>query len=77
VLGDFYSLHAGAETHSSIGLSKTANHATAYTSNKRRGTETAGIVFGFGGNKKEDSAFSGGFDPGLFNVALADAISAT
>lgn len=72
VLGHFHSLHARAETHGSIGLSKTTSHTPQDTSREVVRAKGLGVVFGLGGHEQEDSALGGGFDPGPWDETLVD-----
>jgi hypothetical protein len=70
VLGDLDRLHAGTETHGSIGLSDTTSHTTADTTDEVIGTEALSVVFGLGGDEEEDRALGGGLNPGPRNESL-------
>lgn len=70
VLGNLNRLHAGTETHSSVGLSDTASHTTTDTGDKVIGTEGAGIVFGLGGDEEENRTLGGCLNPGPRNESL-------
>jgi len=71
-LCDLDRLHAGAETHCSIRLCHSTEDTTADAGREVRGAEGTGIVFSFGGDKEEDCAFGGGFDPGPGDETLVD-----
>lgn len=47
VLCDLHGFHAGAEAHGGVGLGDTADHAAADSTDKVRGAEGFGVVFGF------------------------------
>ena len=70
MLRDLDRLHASTETHCRVGLCNTTSHATADATHEVAGPERLGVVFGFGGDEKEDGAFGGGFDPGPGNETL-------
>jgi hypothetical protein len=70
VLGDLDRLHAGTETHGSIGLSDTTSHTTADTTDEVIGTKALSVVFGLGGDEEEDRALGGGLNPGPRNESL-------
>jgi hypothetical protein len=70
VLGDLDGLHAGTETHSSVGLSDTASHTTADTGHEVIGAEGASVVFGLGGDEEENRTLGGCLNPGPRNESL-------
>lgn len=70
VLGDFDRLHAGTETHGSVGLSDTTSHTTADTGDEVVGTEGAGLVLGLGGDEQENRTLGGCLNPGPRNESL-------
>jgi len=47
MLRDFDSLHAGTETHGSIGLGKTTNHTASDTGDEGSGASVTGVELGF------------------------------
>ena len=65
-------LHARAEPHGRVGLRQTTGHAADYARAEVVGAEGFGIEFGFAGDKEEDGAFGGGFDPGPGDETLVD-----
>jgi hypothetical protein len=64
VLGDLDRLHAGAETHGSVGLCDTTGDTTDDATTELIGTEAAGVVFGLGSDEKENGTLGGGLNPG-------------
>lgn len=65
-------LHAGAETHSGIGLRETASHTACDAADEGRGAQGLRVEFGFGGDEEEDGTFGAGFDPGPGDETLVD-----
>lgn len=63
-------LHAGAETHGSVCLGYSADHAARDAANEVTGAEGFGVVFCFGCDEEEDGAFAGGFYPSPGDEAL-------
>lgn len=72
VLGDFDSLHAGAEAHGSVSLSNTTGNTTDDTATKLAEAAGASIVLGLGGDEEENGALGGGFNPSPGDEALVD-----
>jgi len=72
VLCDFDCFHACAETHCSVGLGNTTNHASANATDEVRCAEGFGVVFCFGSDEEKNGSFGGGFDPGPRNQSLVD-----
>lgn len=69
VLRDLDRLHASAETHGGISLSKTSNHTTSDTTDEVVCAEDTSAVFGFGCDEKQDGTLCGCFNPGLGDVS--------
>lgn len=72
VLGDFDSLHAGAEAHGSVSLSNTTGNTTDDTATKLAEAAGASVVLGLGGDEEENGALGGGFNPSPGDEALVD-----
>jgi hypothetical protein len=72
MLCDLDRLHAGTETHGSVGLRKTTGHTTRDTSEEVRRTERLGVVLGLGCDEEEDGTLGGGLDPGPRDKTLVD-----
>ena len=72
MLCDLDCLHAGTETHGSVGLRKTTSHATGDTSEEVRRAERLGVVLGLGRDEEENGTLGGGFDPGPWDKTLVD-----
>lgn len=72
VLCDLDGLHAGAETHSSVGLRETTGHTTRDASHKVVCAKRLGVILGLGGDEEENGTLCGGFDPGPGDEALVD-----
>ena len=72
VFGDFHRLHAGAETHGSIGLRNTTGHTTDDATTKFRRAEATGVVLGLRSDEEKNGALGGGFDPSPGDQTLVD-----
>jgi hypothetical protein len=72
VLCDLNRLHASAETHGSVGLGETTDHATGDAGNEVVGAGVAGVELGLGGDEEEDGALGGSFDPSPGDETLVD-----
>jgi len=72
VLGDLNRLHAGAETHGSVGLGETTDHTTGDARNEVVGAGVAGVELGLGCDEEEDGALGGSFDPSPGDETLVD-----
>lgn len=72
VLGDFHRLHAGAETHGSIGLRNTTGHTTDDATSKFGRAKATGVVLGLGGDEEKNGALGGGFNPSPGDQTLVD-----
>lgn len=70
VLGDLDRLHAGTETHGSVGLGNTTGHTSGYTGEEVGGTEHLGTELCLRRDEEKDSAFSRGLNPGPRNETL-------
>lgn len=72
VLGDLDSLHAGAKSHGSIGLSDTTGNTADDASAELASTSVARVELSLGSDEEQDGALGRSFNPGPGDETLVD-----